>query len=235
MSKNEPVKEGFYSKIFVSTIVVIWVSLVGGNWLGHYAVEKGLLNKGKDKDKQKSAEYRSMPNQKPKPWVTVDPKQVEAVEQLTGQKNDIPANSPSSSASPDASSTPSEIITSTPIEQATPKASPTPRTTPKVVAASPTPIAMDTPSPTPNEPPQPTPAAGDQKYQLQFGSFSSRENAQRMADELTRVNQPATVEEIDAGHGKVFRVRGGAYSEEEARLQRDKLREQNIDAYIVNQ
>ena len=74
MSKNEPTKDGFYSKIFVSTIVVIWVSLVGGNWLGHYAVEKGLLTKGnKDKTKAKSAEYRAMPNQRPKPWVTVDP------------------------------------------------------------------------------------------------------------------------------------------------------------------
>ena len=233
MSKNEPTKDGFYSKIFVSTIVVIWVALVGGNWLGHYAVEKGLLNKDKDKDKQKSAEYRSMPNQKPKPWVTVDPKQVEAVEQLTGRKNDVPANSPS----PEATTTPREIVTSTPIPQETSKpvaTSPTPKASPKEVVASPTPIAMNSPTPSPNEPPQPTPAVGDQKYQLQFGSFSSRENAQRMADELTRVNQPATVEEIEAGQGKVYRVRGGVYSEEEARLQRDKLREQNIDAYIVN-
>jgi cell division protein FtsN len=73
-----------------------------------------------------------------------------------------------------------------------------------------------------------------ESYQLQFGSFSTRENAETMVEELSRKGQPAQVEEISAGHTKVFRVRGGSYSEEEARLQRDKLKEMQIDAYIVN-
>lgn len=231
MSKSEPAKDGFYSKIFVSTIVVIWVSLVGGNWLGHYAVQKGLLGKNQ------KAEYKAMPNQKPKPWVTVDPKQVEAVEQMTGQKNAV---QPVASETPEASSTPREVVTSTPIDQddvLSPSPSEEVKPTPKVKvkpadAPSASPVALETPG----QPPEPTPAVAlsNHRFQLQFGSFSTQENAQRMADELARVGQPAKVEEIEAGHGKVFRVRGGSYSEEEARLQRDKLKEQQIDAYIVD-
>ena len=231
MSKSEPAKDGFYSKIFVSTIVVIWVSLVGGNWLGHYAVEKGLLGKNQ------KTEYKAMTNQKPKPWVTVDPKQVEAVEQMTGQRNAV---QPATSSSPEETPAAREIVTSTPINQdevASPKPSEEVKPTPKAKlkpsnAPTPSPVALETPG----QPPEPTPAVAlaNHKFQLQFGSFSTQENAQRMADELARVGQPAKVEEIEAGHGKVYRVRGGTFSEEEARLQRDKLKEQQIDAYIVD-
>ena len=234
MSKSEPVKDGFYSKIFVSAIVVIWVSLVGGNWLGHYVVEKEWLNKGKSS----KSEYKSTINQKPKPWVTVDSRQVEAVEQMTGQKNGFPGttSSPAESATPDGSFNPQEIITSTPM--AVPENSPTPlKASPKASPKAP----KDTPAPAPSaltmeppstQPPPPTPLA-DQKFQLQFGSFSTLENAKSMVDELAQKGQPAQVEEIPTGHTKVYRVRGGSYSEEEARLQRDKLREMQIEAYIV--
>ena len=43
MSKQERVNDGFYSKVIIAAVVVVWVSLVGGNWLGHYVVEKDLL------------------------------------------------------------------------------------------------------------------------------------------------------------------------------------------------
>lgn len=193
MHKRDKPNDGMVPKLIVSAIVVIWVSLVGGNWLGHFAVEKGLLGKV-----SKASEYRPQTEHKPKPWVMVDQKQVEEVERLSGQAQTEPT------AAPEESSSPEPVVTSTPIE----------------VNGKPAGTS--------------TPGAKD-KYQLQFGSFSTIDHAQKMADGLKEKGQEARVEEIEAGNGKVFRVRGGSYSEEEARQQRDKLKEQNIDAYMVKE
>lgn len=215
MSKSDTPRDGLYTKIFVATIIVIWVSLVGGNWLGHYIVEKGMLGKAK------KTEYRAMPNQRPKPWITVDPKQVEAVEQITKRKSSILPTT--------TNSTPKELVTSTPVDQGgKPEFVADGSATPKVDETG----ATLTPSPNISATPVKGPAAGE-VYQLQFGSFSTLENAKRKADELVQMGHPASVEEIGAGNSKVFRVRGGAYSEEEAKMQRDRLKEKNVEAYIV--
>ena len=56
-----------------------------------------------------------------------------------------------------------------------------------------------------------------------------------MVDNLAAVGQEAQVEEFKSESGKeLFRVRGGAYTEEQARQQRDKLSEQQFKAFIVN-
>ncbi len=214
MSKSDTPRDGLYTKIFVATIVVIWVSLVGGNWLGHYIVDKGVLGKN-----QKS-EYRSMPNQRPKPWITVDPKQVEAVEKLTQRKSNFLPSQP-------VSPSPGSIATSIPIDQSEKGTI--------VATGSPAPDDGSDPNGRPSPLVSTTPIATTtgEVYQLQFGSFSSLENAKQKADELVQLGQPATVEEMGAGGSRVYRVRGGAYSEEEAKLQRDRLREKNVEAYIV--
>ncbi len=215
MSKSDTPRDGLYTKIFVATIVVIWVSLVGGNWLGHYIVDKGVLGKN-----QKS-EYRSMPNQRPKPWITVDPKQVEAVEQLTQRKSSFVPTQP-------VSATPGAVATSIPVDQSSKGT--------VVATGSPIPVDSSSPDglqPTPQVTTTPIATTTGEVYQLQFGSFSSLENAKQKADELVQLGQPATVEEMGAGGSRVYRVRGGAYSEEEAKLQRDRLREKNVEAYIV--
>lgn len=216
MHKRDKPNDGLVPKLVISAIVVIWISLVGGNWLGHFAVEKGLLGKST------KTEYRAMPAQKPKPWVTVDPKQVEEVERLSGNPQSVPISTPSASASPEVDEgSPGDIITATPIAQ----------DDPKPLDPTPTPATdLATPEPTPT-----AAAGGGEQWLLQFGSFSSEENARKFAEQLKGMGQEARVEEIDAGNEKVYRVRGGSYSEEEARQQRDKLREQNIDAYPVRE
>jgi cell division protein FtsN len=219
MAKHERTKDGMYSKLIISAIVVIWVALVGGNWLGHYVVEKGMLGTSGQQ------EYRSSVQAKPKPWITVDPSQQQELERLQGTTEARPV--PTSTPRPAASANPEEVpeepaITASPV--LTPEDTPAPAVTPVMSTATPT-----------SADPVPTPALSEGNFHLQFGSFTSRENAQSMVDSLAAVGQAAEVEEIQASTGKtIFRVRGGVYSEEQARQQRDKLREQNIQAFIVN-
>lgn len=219
MAKQERTKDGMYSKLIISAIVVIWVALVGGNWLGHYVVEKGLLGTSGQQ------EYRSSVQAKPKPWITVDPTQQQELERLQGGSGEarppLSTPAPQTSASPEA--TPQEPpITASPV--AVPEETPAPAVTP----------LLSTPAPTQGDP-VPTPALSEGTFHLQFGSFTSQENAQAMVDSLAAVGQQAEVEEIQASTGKsIYRVRGGVYTEEQAREQRDKLREQNIQAFIVN-
>lgn len=213
MSKQDRSNDGFYSKIIVAAIVVIWVSLVGGNWLGHYVVEKHLLGK------TTRQEYRASVEQKPKPWITVDPAQQQELERLQGSSAAVFDN-PRTKPTPEVSSsaTPEEPpITASPIEEEAPAPAVTPLSTP---------VSADQPMPAPTE-------VAAATYQLQFGSFESEENAQRLVDSLSAVGQDAQLEEVDGADGKKrYRVRGGAYTEEEARQRRDKLREQSFQVFI---
>ncbi|MBS2033491.1 SPOR domain-containing protein [bacterium] len=218
MSKQDRSNDGFYSKVVIASVVVIWVSLVGGNWLGHYVVEKGLLH-DKKKGKSASDEYRPASVQKVKPWITVDPSQQQELERLQGTTHEEePA--PAASATPEAppvTASPVEMETSAPAPEVTPIAEPT--------------ATPGAPTPTPAD------VQGSTTFHLQFGSFESRENAQALVDNLQAVGQEAEVEEFKGAGGKdLFRVRGGSYtSEEQARQQRDKLSEQQFKAFIVSQ
>ena len=49
---------GFWAKLVIATIVVLWLSLVVGNWLGHFLVEKGYLGKNLNRSERKIAESR---------------------------------------------------------------------------------------------------------------------------------------------------------------------------------
>jgi len=218
MSKQDRTNDGFYSKVIIAAVVVIWVSLVGGNWLGHFVVEKGMLQ-GKEKGKKSSDEYRPATLQKPKPWISVDPGQQQELERLQGTTHEEAETLPEASATPD-----TPVVTASPVEMET--SAPAPEVTP-----------LAEPSATPGAP-TPTPAdAGGSTFHLQFGSFESRENAQALVDNLQAVGQEAEVEEFKGAGGKdLFRVRGGSFtSEEQARQQRDKLTEQQFKAFIVSQ
>ncbi|MFN8606275.1 MAG: SPOR domain-containing protein [Vulcanimicrobiota bacterium] len=219
MSKQERTNDGFYSKVVIASVVVIWVSLVGGNWLGHYVVEKGLLH-DKKKTHTASNEYRPATVQKVKPWISVDPAQQQELERLQGTTHEEePETTPAASSTPDA-----PVVTASPVEMET--SAPAPEVTP-----------IAEPSATPGAP-TPTPAdSTGGTFHLQFGSFESRENAQALVDNLQAVGQQAEVEEFKGAGGKdLFRVRGGSYtSEEQARQQRDKLGEQQFKAFIVSQ
>ncbi|MBN9415703.1 hypothetical protein ABS71_21640 [bacterium SCN 62-11] len=219
MSKQDRTNDGFYSKVIIAAVVVVWVSLVGGNWLGHYVVEKDLL-KGKTKGKKTSDEYRPATLQKPKPWISVDPGQQQELERLQGTEHQERDTLPAPSATPD-----TPVVTASPVDMET--SAPAPEVTP-LAAPSATPGA---PTPTPAE------VSGGSTFHLQFGSFESRENAQALVDNLQAVGQEAEVEEFKGAGGKdLFRVRGGSFSsEEQARQQRDKLTEQQFKAFIVSQ
>ncbi len=233
MARRDTPRDGFFSKVLVATIVVIWVALVGGNWVGHLAIQSGVLGKSEDV-KFKVNEPR------PKPWVTVDSRIQRELERSTGMTpkvEDTPAATPSEA--PDVS------LTSTPLE---PTGEPTPLEEPPASADTPTPqevVATPAATPKPPEPPAATPLEenapsatpalpGNGEFQLQFGSFGSQENARKLADELKSKGQDARVEEIQTSNGPVFRVRGGTFSESAAQEQMQKLKSQNVDAYIVN-
>ena len=220
MSKQDRTNDGFYSKVIIAAVVVIWVSLVGGNWLGHYVVEKGLLQKDK-KGRSPSDQYRPATLQKPKPWISVDPAQQQELERLQGTTHEENAAPTVASATPAAQDEP--VVTASPVEMET--SAPAPEITP-----------IAEPSATPGAPtPTPADVSGGSTFHLQFGSFESRENAQALVDNLQAVGQEAQVEEFKGAGGKdLFRVRGGAYTEEQARQQRDKLSEQQFKAFIVN-
>jgi cell division protein FtsN len=227
MSKQDRSNDGFYSKVAIASVVVIWVSLVGGNWLGHYVVEKGLLH---DKKKGQTAtdEYRPASVQKVKPWITVDPAQQQELERLQGVQHEAEERNtaPVASATPD-----TPVVTASPVEMET--TAPAPEVTP-LAEPSATPGA---PTPTPTEVTSNSEVRSNSTFHLQFGSFESRENAQALVDNLRAVGQEAEVEEFKGAGGKdLFRVRGGSYtSEEQARQQRDKLSEQQFKAFIVSQ
>lgn len=219
MSKQDRTNDGFYSKVIIAAVVVIWVSLVGGNWLGHYVVEKGLLQ-GKEKGKKTSDEYRPASLQKPKPWISVDPSQQQELERLQGTTREDSEALPVASATPD-----TPVVTASPVDMET--SAPAPEVTP-----------IAEPSATPGAPtPTPADVNDGSTFHLQFGSFESRENAQALVDNLQAVGQEAEVEEFKGAGGKdLFRVRGGSFtSEEQARQQRDKLTEQQFKAFIVSQ
>lgn len=205
MASDKP-KDGFFTKVVVATVVVIWMSLVGGNWLGHYAIDQGYLGK-----EEEAVEFRDMPSPAPRPWVKVDPKLQEELEQHRRQ---------TTAEEEPPTPTPTATVTATPLAQ------------PEEAAA---PVAQEKAE----EPREPTPTpemASDGDYRLQFGAFGDQTNAKRLADELTEKGQSAVVEEIDTADGKVYRVRGEVFQEAgDAKVAAEGLKEQGIQVFVVSQ
>ncbi len=234
MSRRERNPEGFWPKVMVATIVVIWVSLVAGNWLGNFLINK-LAEHEKEEGGGSGTEFKQdlMRGARPRPWQKADPKLQEELDKqrtrLTGEKprvvpQEIVTASP---VAPDAKAT----ATSTPA--ATETEAPAPEATPADVSAAPTETPAAPPEATPAEP-TPTPAGGG-AVELQFGSFSSEENAKALMQDLANQGQEARLEAIPTDNGTVYRVRGGGFNgADDAKTKAEKLREQGIDAFIVN-
>lgn len=71
-----------YARYILATVVVIWVSLAGGSWLGRTLIASQVFG---EKDDQ--VEFRSMPEPRARPWVKVDPeleKEMEALREAAG-------------------------------------------------------------------------------------------------------------------------------------------------------
>lgn len=118
---------GFWARFAVLTIVVLWVSLIGGNWIGKY-----LMSTNKKFSMSADQEYRIMPDQRSRlrgrpPVVDVKPTAV--TEDSAALKNTVGAQAGQS----DSSRTPSSTMSSVPRESPSPtqvrEALPSPITT----------------------------------------------------------------------------------------------------------
>jgi cell division protein FtsN len=71
-----------YARYIFLTVMVIWLSLAGGSWIGRAVIASQVLGQ---KDDQ--VEFRSMPEPRARPWVKVDPeleKEMEALREAAG-------------------------------------------------------------------------------------------------------------------------------------------------------
>lgn len=71
-----------YARYVLASVMVIWVSLAGGSWLGRTLIASEAFG---EKDAQ--VEFRSMPEPRARPWVKVDPeleKELEALREAAG-------------------------------------------------------------------------------------------------------------------------------------------------------
>lgn len=72
----------WYARHILAVVMVIWVSLAGGSWVGRALIASEAFG---EKDDQ--VEFRSMPEPRARPWVKVDPeleKELEALRQAAG-------------------------------------------------------------------------------------------------------------------------------------------------------
>jgi cell division septation protein DedD len=228
--------DGFWPRIIITMVVVIWAAILGGSWLGHRIVEK--QRSGED-----TSQALNIPTPRPRPWKTADPAiQKEVDEQRAGgalERSPIPtitaspvkasptaAAVPALSPSPEASPEPSFDSSPTP-EASTPSPRPTERPQPTPVAAPPSPSVPEEPVPTPA-------VAASDSYQLQFGSFSNEANARERAEQLLAQGQEVHIDEIQTEQGVFYRVRGGVFNAEaEARNQAEHLRALGVEVYVV--
>lgn len=71
-----------YARYIIATVMVIWVSLASGSWLGRALIASEVFG---EKDEQ--VEFRAMPEPRARPWVKVDPeleKEIEALREAAG-------------------------------------------------------------------------------------------------------------------------------------------------------
>lgn len=244
MAKKEQ-GDGFWPRMIITMVVVIWAAILGGSWIGHKIVEK-------QRSGATASQELNIPSPRPKPWRTADPslqQEIEEQRQGLSRPGQAPGRTVTASpvvapASPRAKAAP---VASSPSPAASTAATPEPKPTeqPEETAPekpSPTPVAAAPPaSPkapaSPAGPPEPTPAtqASSGSYQLQFGSFSKEEYARELATRLAAEGQEARIDTVQTGQGTFFRVRGGDFADEStARTQADRLRGAGIDVYVVN-
>ena len=75
-------KMPLYARYTIMTVLVIWVSLAGGSWIGRAIIASDILG-----EKDERVEFRSMPEPRARPWVKVNPeleKELEALRTAAG-------------------------------------------------------------------------------------------------------------------------------------------------------
>lgn len=233
MAKREK-REGFWPRFLITLVVVIWVALVGGNWLGHVLVKRFFQD-----PTAATTETLNFPSARPKPWRTADPSMQREVDEQRGggpgpSVSPTPGQGESPGVRPGPEATPlggpapaSAEVSEVPEEEVAEVDAPEPEATAEPLQGS------SAPEPAGQEPP-PTPALEEGEVSLQFGSFSSQENAQALVEKLARKGQLAEVEAVYTEGGRlVYRVQGGGFQDEaSARAQAERLRDDEIEPFI---
>jgi cell division septation protein DedD len=294
-------KDSFWIKVLIITIVIVWCSLIAGNWAGHYVADTRILNK-----RSLASDERNLPGERAKGWkkvvgldnqgrISQDTRQEEPGPDLNvkdfrniddpipgiddqsirtlGKGEDdssagdkgLPPSLPDKlkvSESPGSYVTegdPDSIKKETPVEDL--KGKPVIEKT-----ATPSPTQAAASSPTPTLSPSPSPAKqkestekdkskdGDKakdsskdkdsakkpsdsgSYDLQMGSFSSQQNANKMLDDLKSKGYSAHIEKVKDGDKEYFKVKmeENHNSREAAQSRAGKLKEDGFDAIIIS-
>lgn len=66
-----------YARYTIFTVIVVWLSLAGGSWLGRTLIANEVFGAKEDQ-----VEFRSMPEPRARPWVKVDPELERELEAL---------------------------------------------------------------------------------------------------------------------------------------------------------
>ncbi|MCD4786459.1 MAG: SPOR domain-containing protein [Candidatus Eremiobacteraeota bacterium] len=247
--KGEENGDPFWSRILIFTIVVVWIAIVGGNWIGHYMIKAGIFSK---RSAVQGGEFKLMKASKPKPWKqpvkVVEPtkppvkdfEKPEIIEATAtpGDKTKTPSPSPSASKKPKESPKPSPKAS--PTKKPSPKVSPTPKPTPKrSPKPKPSPTPRPSPTPKPSKKPSPRPSPTKTKpestsgsYSIQCGVFGDRANAVDLVNKLKAKGHSATVARV----GNKYKVYVGTYRDrKKAQDIKVKIQGDGFDSFIQEQ
>ena len=248
--KNDEDADPFWSRILIVTVIVVWLALVGGNWIGHYMVKAGIFAQKSSAD---GGEFKIMPPSKPKPWkkpvkviTPTEPPVKDYDEPVIVRESDKPTDKPT--AKPPKPS-PEPVATGKPEVKPSPKPKPSPSPRPKPSPSprpkpSPSPRPKPSPSPRPKPSPSPSPApkpspsptkaaASDEtgSFSLQCGSFDKNENALELVAKLKAKGYSATIAKV----GSNYKVYIGNYNKRsKADEMKEKLKKDNFDAFTVS-
>jgi cell division protein FtsN len=255
----------YWSRILIFTIIVVWVALVAGNWVGHYMVKAGIFAKKTSAD---GSEFRIMPPSKPMPWkqpakpanptapseddnavVTepVDTAFPEPSPEATVKKPQ-PKPSPVETVEPEDVSSPAPVVKPTPAAKPAPKPEPTPEPavspTPKpvpVVKPTPKPEVKPTPKPAPVVKPTPAakPTVKPEEPVGETGNYSiqvGNYKDNKYAQEMAEQLRSKGYEPIISKTGESYKVFVGNYRDKKkAQDTEAKIKGDGIDAFIINE
>ncbi|MBL1262389.1 SPOR domain-containing protein [Methylomicrobium sp. RS1] len=120
-----------------------------------------------------------------------------------------------------------------PVETAAPKTAPVPRRTESVSeSAAVEPVPLE-PAETPAKA-APKSAAKFERWNIQAGSFTKKENALSQRDKLRKLGFPAALETLSTDKGPIYRLKiGPELSKQRALEIRNRLNQQNIKTIIL--
>lgn len=236
MAKKQQ-SEGFWPRMVITLVVVVWIAVLGGNWLGRVIVEK------EGSGESSSQTQMNMPVQKAKPWVNSGAELQKEVDQRSSQGSgsaDADADNPVVVA-PVAPTAPDAPATaSTPEAAATKEAAiKQPQSDELTEADRQRELEMlddSDPLPTPaaGNNPLPTPALQDKALVLQFGAFKDKNHASGIVSRLAAQGFAAEITPVKTESGNVYRVNSKPLSDvETARAKVEELKSLGFDVFLA--